>query len=114
MQKFGDEIGGNELLLLMEESRDGVWLIRILVQIWISDDSAETREDPPPLVHISYTSIEPLGDRVLVKIKTAEQKTTCGILLPCTAQQTKPRGGEDVVVIGEDWCSSQLFQVCRN
>ncbi|GMY36496.1 20 kDa chaperonin, chloroplastic-like [Fagus crenata] len=46
-----------------------------------------------------YTSIKPLGDRVLVKIKTAEEKTGGGILLPTTAQ-TKPQGGE-VVAIGE-------------
>ncbi|KAI3902499.1 hypothetical protein MKX01_040499 [Papaver californicum] len=46
-----------------------------------------------------YTALKPLGDRVLVKIKTAEQKTTGGILLPSTAQ-TKPQGGE-VVAIGE-------------
>ncbi|KAF5458700.1 hypothetical protein F2P56_022714 [Juglans regia] len=46
-----------------------------------------------------YTSIKPLGDRVLVKIKTAEEKTEGGILLPTTAQ-TKPQGGE-VVAIGD-------------
>ncbi|RWR95863.1 chaperonin, chloroplastic-like protein [Cinnamomum micranthum f. kanehirae] len=46
-----------------------------------------------------YTSIKPLGDRVLVKIKTVDEKTTGGILLPSTAQ-TKPQGGE-VVAVGE-------------
>lgn len=46
-----------------------------------------------------YTSIKPLGDRVLVKIKEAEEKTDGGILLPTTAQ-TKPQGGE-VVAVGE-------------
>lgn len=46
-----------------------------------------------------YTSIKPLGDRVLVKIKTADEKTEGGILLPTTAQ-TKPQGGE-VVAVGE-------------
>lgn len=46
-----------------------------------------------------YTSIKPLGDRVLVKIKTVEEKTEGGILLPTTAQ-SKPQGGE-VVAIGE-------------
>lgn len=46
-----------------------------------------------------YTSIKPLGDRVLVKIKTSEAKTTGGILLPTTAQ-TKPQAGE-VVAVGE-------------
>lgn len=48
---------------------------------------------------IQYTSLKPLGDRVLVKIKTAEEKTQGGILLPTTAQ-SKPQGGE-VVAVGE-------------
>ncbi|KAL4329180.1 hypothetical protein AHAS_Ahas13G0274300 [Arachis hypogaea] len=47
-----------------------------------------------------YTAIRPLGDRVLVKIKEAEEKTDGGILLPSTAQ-TKPQGGE-VVAVGEE------------
>ncbi|CAN4110002.1 unnamed protein product [Withania somnifera] len=46
-----------------------------------------------------YTSVKPLGDRVLVKIKAAEEKTVGGILLPVTAK-SKPNGGE-VVVVGE-------------
>jgi len=46
-----------------------------------------------------YTSLKPLGDRLLVKIKTAEEKTSGGILLP-TAAQSKPQGGE-VVAVGE-------------
>ncbi|KAI3443524.1 hypothetical protein Pfo_000189 [Paulownia fortunei] len=46
-----------------------------------------------------YTSLKPLGDRVLVKIKTAEEKTLGGILLPTTAQ-SKSQGGE-VVAVGE-------------
>ncbi|KAJ1439954.1 GroES-like superfamily [Sesbania bispinosa] len=46
-----------------------------------------------------YTAIKPLGDRVLVKVKEAEEKTEGGILLPTTAQ-TKPQGGE-VVAVGE-------------
>ncbi|KAM7513506.1 hypothetical protein LguiA_003089 [Lonicera macranthoides] len=46
-----------------------------------------------------YTSLSPLGDRVLVKIKRAEEKTGGGIILPTTAQ-TKPQGGE-VVAIGK-------------
>lgn len=48
---------------------------------------------------LQYTSIKPLGDRVLVKIKTMEEKTGGGILLP-TSAQTKPQGGE-VVAVGE-------------
>ncbi|KAM0912170.1 hypothetical protein ACQ4PT_012882 [Festuca glaucescens] len=46
-----------------------------------------------------YTSVKPLADRVLLKTKTAEQKTTGGILLP-SAAQSKPQSGE-VVAIGE-------------
>ncbi|TKY72899.1 20 kDa chaperonin [Spatholobus suberectus] len=46
-----------------------------------------------------YTAIKPLGDRVLIKIKEADEKTDGGILLPSTAQ-TKPQGGE-VVAVGE-------------
>ncbi|XP_075474835.1 20 kDa chaperonin, chloroplastic-like [Primulina tabacum] len=46
-----------------------------------------------------YTSLKPLGDRVLVKIKAAEEKTSGGILLPSTAL-SKPQGGE-VVAVGE-------------
>lgn len=46
-----------------------------------------------------YTSIKPLADRVLVKVKEAEEKTIGGILLPSSAQ-TKPQSGE-VVAIGE-------------
>ncbi|KAL6010567.1 20 kDa chaperonin, chloroplastic [Asimina triloba] len=48
---------------------------------------------------LSYTSIKPLGDRVLVKIKASEERTSGGILLPSTAQ-SKPQGGE-VVAVGE-------------
>ncbi|XP_073147864.1 20 kDa chaperonin, chloroplastic-like [Henckelia pumila] len=44
-----------------------------------------------------YTALKPLGDRVLVKIKSAEEKTSGGILLPTTAQ-SKPQGGEVVAV----------------
>ncbi|KAG8076989.1 hypothetical protein GUJ93_ZPchr0006g42267 [Zizania palustris] len=46
-----------------------------------------------------YTSLKPLGDRVLVKLGAAEEKTIGGILLPSTAQ-SKPQGGE-VVAVGE-------------
>ncbi|XP_010535800.1 PREDICTED: 20 kDa chaperonin, chloroplastic-like [Tarenaya hassleriana] len=46
-----------------------------------------------------FTSVKPLGDRVLVKIKETEEKTVGGILLPSTAQ-SKPQGGE-VVAVGE-------------
>ncbi|XP_031090467.1 20 kDa chaperonin, chloroplastic-like [Ipomoea triloba] len=46
-----------------------------------------------------YTSLKPLGDRVLVKLRPAEEKSVGGILLPTTAQ-SKPQGGE-VVAVGE-------------
>uniref|UniRef100_A0A8R7UIC1 20 kDa chaperonin, chloroplastic n=1 Tax=Triticum urartu TaxID=4572 RepID=A0A8R7UIC1_TRIUA len=46
-----------------------------------------------------YTSVKPLGDRVLVKTKTTEDKTAGGILLPTTAQ-SRPQAGE-VVAVGE-------------
>lgn len=46
-----------------------------------------------------YTTLKPLGDRLLVKIKTAEEKTSGGILLP-TSAQSKPQAGE-VVAVGE-------------
>ncbi|XP_021759682.1 20 kDa chaperonin, chloroplastic-like [Chenopodium quinoa] len=45
-----------------------------------------------------YTSVKPLGDRVLVKTKIVEEKTTSGIFLP-TGAQKKPQSGE-VVAIG--------------
>lgn len=48
---------------------------------------------------MQHTSVKPLGDRVLVKIKDVEEKTEGGILLPATAQ-SKPQGGE-VVAVGE-------------
>ncbi|CAM6101583.1 unnamed protein product [Calypogeia fissa] len=46
-----------------------------------------------------FTTLKPLGDRVLVKIQNIEEKTTGGILLP-TSAQSKPQGGE-VVEVGE-------------
>lgn len=48
---------------------------------------------------MQYTTVRPLGDRVLVKTKSTEEKTTGGIFLPSTVQ-TKPQGGE-VVAVGE-------------
>jgi chaperonin GroES len=48
---------------------------------------------------MQHTTVKPLGDRVLVKIKDAEEKTASGIILPSTAQ-SKPQGGE-VVAVGE-------------
>lgn len=51
------------------------------------------------VVSPKYTSIKPLGDRVLVKIKTSEAKSDGGILLPVSVQ-TRPQGGE-IVAVGE-------------
>ncbi|KAK1301416.1 hypothetical protein QJS10_CPB12g01827 [Acorus calamus] len=51
------------------------------------------------VVSPKFTSLKPLGDRVLVKIKASEEKTGGGILLPTTAQ-SKPQGGV-VVAVGE-------------
>ena len=44
-----------------------------------------------------FTTMKPLGDRILVKIQTVEEKSAGGILLPTTAQN-KPQGGEVVAV----------------
>ncbi|XP_022575070.2 20 kDa chaperonin, chloroplastic [Brassica napus] len=41
-----------------------------------------------------YTSIKPLGDRILVKIKEAEEKTMGGILLPSTGRRQRRRQWE--------------------
>ncbi|XP_039145349.1 LOW QUALITY PROTEIN: 20 kDa chaperonin, chloroplastic [Dioscorea cayenensis subsp. rotundata] len=46
-----------------------------------------------------FTSVKPLDDRVLVKIKSFDEKTPGGVLLPTTAQ-SKPQGGE-VVAVGD-------------
>eukprot|EP00246_Nothoceros_aenigmaticus_P016890 TRINITY_DN7911_c0_g1_i1.p1 TRINITY_DN7911_c0_g1~~TRINITY_DN7911_c0_g1_i1.p1 ORF type:complete len:289 (+),score=53.69 TRINITY_DN7911_c0_g1_i1:99-869(+) len=46
-----------------------------------------------------FKTLKPLGDRILVKIETTEEKSRGGILLPSTAQ-TKPQGGQ-VVAVGE-------------
>ncbi|TKW33324.1 hypothetical protein SEVIR_2G226600v4 [Setaria viridis] len=51
------------------------------------------------VVSPKYTSVKPLGDRVLVKVKTTEAKTDGGILLPVSVQ-SRPTGGE-VVAVGE-------------
>eukprot|EP00270_Netrium_digitus_P018460 TRINITY_DN702_c0_g1_i1.p1 TRINITY_DN702_c0_g1~~TRINITY_DN702_c0_g1_i1.p1 ORF type:complete len:263 (+),score=77.31 TRINITY_DN702_c0_g1_i1:109-897(+) len=47
----------------------------------------------------TYTALKPLGDRILVKIDSAEETTAAGIVLPVSAQ-TKPQGGE-VVEVGD-------------
>ncbi|CAK9865315.1 unnamed protein product [Sphagnum jensenii] len=47
----------------------------------------------------TFTTLKPLGDRILLKIQAVGEKSAGGILLPTTAQ-TKPQGGV-VVAIGE-------------
>ncbi|CAO2836479.1 unnamed protein product [Amaranthus hypochondriacus] len=44
-----------------------------------------------------YTSIKPLGEKVLIKLKTVEEKTSSGIFLPTTSQ-SKPQSGEVIAV----------------
>ena len=48
-------------------------------------------------VSLSVVSVKPLGDRILVKVQEAEDKTTGGIFLPDSAQE-KPQVGEVVQV----------------
>lgn len=45
----------------------------------------------------TFTTLKPLGDRVLVKIQEVEERSTGGILLPSSAQ-SKPQGGAVVAV----------------
>ena len=49
-------------------------------------------------VSLSVSTVKPLGDRVFVKVSTAEEKTAGGILLPDNAKE-KPQVGE-IVSIG--------------
>ena len=49
-------------------------------------------------VSLSVSTVQPLGDRVFVKVSESEEKTAGGILLPDTAKE-KPQVGE-VVQIG--------------
>jgi chaperonin GroES len=44
-------------------------------------------------VSLNVASVKPLGDRILVKVQEAEDKTTGGIFLPDSAQE-KPQVGE--------------------
>ncbi|KAI8540377.1 hypothetical protein RHMOL_Rhmol09G0258800 [Rhododendron molle] len=47
-----------------------------------------------------HTSLKPLGFRLLVKVKPANEQTVGGILLPSSVH-SKPQGGE-VVAVGDD------------
>ena len=44
--------------------------------------------------------IKPLGDRILLKVVEAEQKTSGGIYIPQTAQEKTQEG--QVVAVGDD------------
>ena len=46
-------------------------------------------------------NFQPLGDRVLVKVKEVETKTASGIIIPDNASQEKPTTAE-VVAIGSE------------
>ena len=48
-------------------------------------------------ITLSVSTVKPLGDRILVKVSEAEEKTAGGILLPDTAKE-KPQEGEIVSV----------------
>nr|VDC70764.1 unnamed protein product [Brassica rapa] len=60
-----------------------------------------------------YTSIKPLGDRILVKIKEAEEKTMGGILLPSTVVVVAERGiiGKNKVdiTVPINWSTNHLL-----
>ncbi|KAH0849677.1 hypothetical protein HID58_096192 [Brassica napus] len=70
-----------------------------------------------------YTSIKPLGDRILVKIKEAEEKTMGGILLPSTGRRQRRRQWEPLLFLrllrfhaniglssyGVDWSTNHLL-----
>lgn len=45
-------------------------------------------------------AVKPLGDRVLLKVLMAEEKTSGGILIPATAQEKTQEGL--VVAVGDD------------
>ena len=46
-------------------------------------------------------NFQPLGDRVLIKVKEAETKTASGIYIPDNAEKEKPTQAE-VIAIGSD------------
>jgi chaperonin GroES len=48
-------------------------------------------------VSLAVSIVKPLGDRILVKVREAEEKTAGGIILPDTAKE-KPQVGEVVQV----------------
>ncbi len=46
----------------------------------------------------SVEEIKPLGDRVLVRPLSKEEKTDSGIIIPDTAKEEKPQEGEIIAV----------------
>jgi chaperonin GroES len=48
-------------------------------------------------VSLSVSTVQPLGDRVFIKVSESEEKTAGGILLPDAAKE-KPQVGEIVAV----------------
>ncbi|HCL57531.1 MAG TPA: co-chaperone GroES [Spirochaetia bacterium] len=44
--------------------------------------------------------VKPLGDRILIKVSAAEEKTASGLVIPPTAQEKTNQGS--VVSVGED------------
>ena len=50
-----------------------------------------------PSLSLSAATLKPLGDRVLLKVASQEEKTAGGILLPDSAKE-KPQVGEVVAV----------------
>jgi chaperonin GroES len=52
---------------------------------------------PMAAVSLSVSTVQPLGDRVFIKISESEEKTAGGILLPDAAKE-KPQVGEIVAV----------------
>lgn len=50
-------------------------------------------------ISLSVSTVQPLGDRVFVKVSPSEEKTAGGIVLPDSAQE-KPQIGE-IVSVGQ-------------
>nr|VDD11140.1 unnamed protein product [Brassica rapa] len=73
------------------------WFLQKIGQIWVESDNCTLKQSQfrslvvkaASVVAPKYTSIKPLGDRILVKIKEAEEKTMGGILLPSTGQRSR-------------------------
>ena len=83
-------------------------------------DPVQPTDQPPSL---QYKNVAPVGDRVLVKVDSEEQKTSSGLLLPTSAQK-KPTQGEIIgagsakaVKVGRPLlpeCSTAVLQVRRH